>query len=92
MGSSIMIDEWKSYIGIGEDFSGGHQVVKHGDGEFVRGNIFTKTVQSYFVLLTRGVMGIFHHVSKGHLIDIVISFHLDGIIGKLVMEKEWWPQ
>ncbi len=65
--STIMTDEWKSYIGIGKDFSGGHYVVKHSDGEFVRGNIFTNTVESYFALLKRGVMGIFHYVSKWHL-------------------------
>lgn len=65
--STIMTDEWSSYTGIGKDFSGGHEVVEHSDGEFVRGNIFTNTVESYFALLKRGVMGIFHHVSKGHL-------------------------
>jgi transposase-like protein len=51
--STIMTDEWKSYIGIGKDFSGGHEVVKHSHGEFVRGNIFTNTVESYFALLKR---------------------------------------
>jgi transposase-like protein len=65
--STIMTDEWASYTGIGKDFSGGHGVVKHSDGEFVNGNVFTNTVESYFALLKRGVMGIFHHVSKWHL-------------------------
>jgi transposase-like protein len=65
--SCIMTDEWASYIGIGIDFNGGHEVVKHNDGEFVRGNASTNTVESYFALLKRGVHGIFHHVSKHHL-------------------------
>ncbi|MDA8408344.1 MAG: transposase [Deltaproteobacteria bacterium] len=32
-----------------------------------RGNIFTNTVESYFALLKRGVMGILHQVSRWHL-------------------------
>ncbi|MGO9122961.1 MAG: IS1595 family transposase [Desulfomonilaceae bacterium] len=65
--STIMTDEWASYTGIGKDFKGGHEVVKHSDGEFKRGNASTNTVESYFALLKRGVHGIFHHVSKHHL-------------------------
>lgn len=65
--SCIMTDEWAAYSGIGEHFSGGHEVVKHNDGEFKRGNASTNTVESYFALLKRGVHGAFHHVSKRHL-------------------------
>ncbi len=64
--SCIMTDEWASYQGIGKEFVGGHKVVKHNDGEFVKGNASTNTVESYFALLKRGVHGIFHHVSKHH--------------------------
>ncbi|MGO9121035.1 MAG: IS1595 family transposase [Desulfomonilaceae bacterium] len=65
--STIMTDEWASYTGIGKDFKGGHEVVKHSDGEFMRGFVSTNTVESYFALLKRRVHGIFHHVSKHHL-------------------------
>ncbi|MDR3604753.1 MAG: IS1595 family transposase [Syntrophaceae bacterium] len=65
--STIMTDEWPSYTGIGKDFSGGHETVNHGEGELSRGFVPTNTAESYFALLKRGVMGIFHHVSKHHL-------------------------
>jgi transposase-like protein len=65
--STIMTDEWKSYTGIGKEFTGGHEVVNHSNGEFSRGYVYTNTAESYFALLKRGVMGIFHHVSKYHL-------------------------
>jgi transposase-like protein len=65
--SCIMTDELASYSGIGNDFNGGHEVVKHNVGEFKRGKASTNTVESYFALLKRGVHGIFHHVSKHHL-------------------------
>lgn len=65
--STIMTDEWRSYRGIGKEFKGGHKVVNHGMGEYVRGDVYTNTAESYFSLLKRGVTGTFHHVSKQHL-------------------------
>lgn len=65
--STIMTDEWKSYTGIGKSFKGGHKIVNHGQGEYVKGNAYTNTAESYFALLKRGVHGTFHHVSKKHL-------------------------
>lgn len=65
--SRIMTDEWAAYRGIGTEFKGGHEVVNHGNGEYVRDDAFTNSVESYFALLKRGIHGIFHHVSKNHL-------------------------
>jgi len=65
--STILTDEWPSYRGIGKDFIGGHKVVNHGNGEYVKNNVSTNTAESYFALLKRGVHGSFHHVSKQHL-------------------------
>jgi len=65
--STIMTDEWSAYHGIGGFFDGGHGVVCHSDGEYVRGVVSTNQVESFFALLKRGVHGIFHHVSKEHL-------------------------
>ena len=63
----IMTDEWPSYMGIGKEFNGGHEVIRHNRKEYVRGNASTNTVESYFALLKRGIHGTFHHVSKNHL-------------------------
>jgi transposase-like protein len=65
--SVIMTDDFKSYQGLKNDFEGGHGVVKHSRGEYVRGDIHTNTGESFFALLKRGVHGTFHHVSKEHL-------------------------
>ena len=65
--STIMTDEWESYTGIGKDFKGGHGVINHGLGEYVNGDIYTNTAESFFALLKRGVNGTFHHISKKHL-------------------------
>lgn len=44
-----------------------HEVVNHGAGEYVRGDAHTNTVEGYFSILKRGIIGTFHHVSAQHL-------------------------
>ncbi len=65
--SRIMTDEFRSYRGLERLFKGGHETIKHSEGEYVKGDIHTNTAESYFALLKRGVHGTFHHVSKKHL-------------------------
>ena len=44
-----------------------HEWVNHGIGEYVRGGAHTNTVESYFAIFKRGLMGTYHHVSEQHL-------------------------
>jgi len=62
----IMTDEFKSYKGLDKHFRE-HQTVKHGNKEYVRGEVYTNTAEGFFSLLKRGVNGTFHHISKQHL-------------------------
>ena len=73
-GARIMTDELSSYNGIGEDFKGGHETVCHSAGEYARGDVNTNTAESSFSLLNRGLVGIFHAVSKEHLHRYVGEF------------------
>jgi hypothetical protein len=41
--------------------------VCHGAKEYVRGAVHTNTVESSFALVKRGLIGIYHNVSKKHL-------------------------
>lgn len=72
--ATIMTDEWPSYRGVGKGFAGGHRVVNHGDKEYVRGDVYTNTAESSFALLKRGIVGIYHAVSKEHLHRYVSEF------------------
>jgi transposase-like protein len=66
----IVTDELRSYHGLGQEFKGGHETVKHGSGEYAKGKnyqIHINGAESYFALLKRGVHGTFHHISKKHL-------------------------
>jgi transposase-like protein len=63
----IMTDDFPSYSGIGQEFAGGHHAVAHSTNEYVRGDIHTNTAESSFAILKRGIMGIYHNVSKEYL-------------------------
>ena len=67
MYSTIMTDEHRGYGGIGKEFAGGHHTVIHSKKEYVRGKVTTNTVEAFFALLKRGIIGTFHHVSADHL-------------------------
>ena len=40
---------------------------KHSPGEYVRGEVHTNNLESFWSLFKRGIMGSFHHVSKKYL-------------------------
>lgn len=68
--SRLLTDEHKSYVKVGREFAGGHEVVKHSRGEYVRlsdPTVNTNTIESFFCLLKRAHYGIHHQMSKRHL-------------------------
>jgi transposase-like protein len=68
----LMTDHAMVYRYITQDWS--HSTVNHSRKEYVRGNIHTNTVEGYFSLLKRGIIGTFHHVSEQHLQRYVDEF------------------
>lgn len=64
--SRIITDEWAGYSRVGFGFNGGHVTVNHSAGEYVRGDVYTNTAESFFALFKRGIVGAFHSVSKRH--------------------------
>lgn len=63
----------KSAPAIEGDFDG-YDYVKHGIGEYVRGDVHTNTIENFFSTLKRGLNGTFHHVSKQHLKRYLCEF------------------
>ncbi len=65
--SYVMTDDSVVYPTITDGFAG-HGTVNHSIEEYVRGDFWhTNTVESYFSILKRGVIGTYHHVSAEHL-------------------------
>jgi transposase-like protein len=63
----IVTDEFKGYIGIGKEFSGGHETVCHATKEYARGDVHTNTAESSHALVKRGIVGIYHNISREYL-------------------------
>lgn len=59
-------DELRSYNSL--DKAGyRHERVNHSAGQYVNGNFHTNTIEGYWSLLKRGIIGTFHSVSPQHL-------------------------
>jgi transposase-like protein len=63
----IMTDENGAYTGIGKEFIGGHSHVCHTAKEYARGDVHTNTAESSHALVKRGIVGIYHNVSREYL-------------------------
>lgn len=66
--SYLMSDESLVYPKVGAEFAG-HGTVNHSSDEYVKvgGFVHTNTVENFFSLLKRGIIGTYHHVSEAHL-------------------------
>lgn len=72
--SYIMTDDAPMYVKIGEEFAG-HGTVNHSAEEYVRAYFWhTNTVEGYFSILKRGIVGVYHHVSPQHLHRYLAEF------------------
>jgi len=70
--SLIATDDGGGYRKVGREFP--HAYVRPTAGEYVIGAVHTQTIDSFWSLLKRGVMGPFHKVSKKHLPLYVAEF------------------
>jgi transposase-like protein len=69
----LMTDDFSIYRKIGREFAS-HEAVNHSSGEYARGNAHTNTVEGFFSLLKRGLVGTYHHVAPKHLGRYVSEF------------------
>ena len=59
----VASDEHEGYQRLGLP----HASVRHGRKEYVRGNVHTANIDSFWALLKRGIVGTFHKVSRDYL-------------------------
>ncbi len=71
-GSKIYSDDFISYRNLPKYYK--HRVVKHRDNEYVRGDVHSNSVESFWALFKRGYHGTYHSMSKKHLQRYVDEF------------------
>ena len=64
--ATIYTDEAGQYTHLDRYFED-HDFVRHGAGEYVRGDVHTNTIEGYFSIFKRGMKGVHQHCAKKHL-------------------------
>lgn len=59
----VYTDEAPAYKGLHRP----HQTVKHSSGQYVDGEVSTNSIESFWAVLKRGFVGVYHHMSPKHL-------------------------
>lgn len=72
----MITDEFNLYTKVGRKFEGGHEIVTHSAGEYVRAgtDVHSNSIEGVFSLIRRGVMGTFHSISRKHLPNYLNEF------------------
>ena len=68
-GAKVYTDDAKAYRRLPN-----HETVRHSVGEYVRGQAHTQGVESFWSLLKRGYVGVYHKLSPEHLGRYVTEF------------------
>ena len=90
-GSTVSTDEWVGYNKVSEKFA--HLVVNHGSGQYVEGEAHTNTLEGFWSLFKRGIIGQYHQISEKYLNKYVDEFCFrynnrnNSSIFELVIEK-----
>jgi hypothetical protein len=72
MGLLIYTDEFGGYKQFGVDYE--HHVVKHKANEYVRVEVHTNNIEGFWAIVKRGLYGVYHHTSPGHLFRYINEF------------------
>jgi transposase-like protein/IS1 family transposase len=70
--SLLCTDQWIGYRKLDQEFP--HGVVNHARGQYVVGAIHTNTIEGFWSIFKRGVVGTFHKVSKKYMPLYVAEF------------------
>lgn len=62
----LATDDWRGYLDLADE-GYRHDVISHLSGCYVRGKVHTNTIENFWSLLKRGVLGTYHNVSRKYL-------------------------
>lgn len=71
--SKLFTDESRLYTAVGKEFAA-HETVKHSAKEYVRGEVHSNTIESYFSIFKRGMRGTYQHCAEKHLHRYLAEF------------------
>jgi transposase-like protein len=90
--SLLCTDKWVGYKHLNKEFPQ-HQMIDHARGEYVVGAIHTNTIEGFWSIFKRGVVGTVHKVSRKYLPLYVAEFQFrynnrenDNIFGTAISQ------
>lgn len=72
-GGDVVTDEFRAYNGLAaKGYT--HKTVRHSAGEYVNNMAHTNGIESFWSLLKRGYIGVYHYMSEDHLHRYINEF------------------
>ena len=71
--AQLTTDEARLYWAVGREYAG-HDRVLHAGGEYVRGDVYTNSVEGFFSIFKRGMRGIYQFCGEKHLHRYLAEF------------------
>jgi transposase-like protein len=68
----VVTDNYRAYTPLKNSHI--HAIVSHSTGEYVRGQWHTNTIEGFWSLFKRGIIGIYHSISEQHTDRYVTEF------------------
>lgn len=70
--ATLFTDEWGGYDTVGKIYT--RYIVDHSSGQYVDGDATTNSIEGFWSILKRGIIGIYHKTSRKHLHRYVNEF------------------
>src|SRR5260221_7475886 len=70
--SLLCTDQWKGYKKLDKEYP--HATIDHSKGQYVIGAVHTQTIEGFWSIFKRGVMGTFHKMSAKYMPLYVVEF------------------
>jgi transposase-like protein len=70
--SLLCTDQWTGYKKLNKEYP--HAVIDHAKGQYVIGAVHTQTIEGFWSIFKRGVMGTFHKMSAKYMPLYVAEF------------------
>jgi len=61
----LVSDEWVGYRGLNKEYP--HEIISHTKNQYVVGAIHTNTIEGFWSMFKRGVVGTFHKMSDTYM-------------------------
>lgn len=70
--ATLITDDYRGYIPVSQIIE--HKIINHSQKQYANGNIHTNTIEGFWSLLKRGIIGQYHKLSKKYLNAYINEF------------------